>query len=138
MEDARLGLAYALAGTWERFSRCTFGVFNFATGMLGGSVLIKYSTYLDWNEWTSRMVEAESTHENINLSASLIFHQTELELSAQDQALEPPSTLYESMIPLIDPYVPATMRKVPDTMTKTLHPTMRCQPSVLFSVLQLS
>ena len=61
----------------------------------------------------------------ILLSLNLAEHaQVELELSAQVQAAVPPSALYESMIPTIDPYVPPIIKKVPLTITNTLHATM--------------
>lgn len=52
---------------------------------------------------------------------------TEFELSAHDHAAEPPSSAYDLMIPTIDPQVPAIVRKVPDTMTKTLKKTIQYQ-----------
>lgn len=50
---------------------------------------------------------------------------TEFELSAQDQAEDPPDSLYESMMLTTDPYVPPIIKKVPETITKTLHVTIR-------------
>lgn len=65
------------------------------------------------------------------------FH-TELELSAQEKAAEPPLELYVSIIPTTDPYVPATIRKVPDTITNILKPAMKYHFLVLVAVPQLS
>jgi hypothetical protein len=48
----------------------------------------------------------------------------EFELSAHENALEPPVSLYESIIPTTDPYVPATIINVPITITNTLQTTM--------------
>ena len=65
--------------------------------------------------------------------------QTELELSSQDQG-RPPPCFPDSITPITEPYVPAIIRKVPETMTNTLHITMRihCRDFSFLPLLQLS
>lgn len=46
-------------------------------------------------------------------------------MSAQDQTPDPPLVLKESIIPTTDPYVPATIKNVPQTTTKTFQHTPR-------------
>lgn len=64
----------------------------------------------------------------------------EPELSAHDQAAVPPTARYESIMPTSEPYVPATIRKLPAKMTNTLQQTISRHPSVGLTLprLQLS
>ena len=64
--------------------------------------------------------------------------QTELLLSAQDHADEPPSSLYESMIPITDPYVPPIIKKVPMTITKMAQKTPNFHLQLRSPLFQLS
>ena len=45
------------------------------------------------------------------------------ELSAQDQAADPPDTLYDAMMSTTEAYVPATVKKVPKAIIVKLHRT---------------
>lgn len=54
-------------------------------------------------------------------------------MSAHDQADDPPSALYASMIPIMDPNVPEIIRKVPMKITKEAQTTPIRQPIVGFS-----
>lgn len=51
----------------------------------------------------SRFRESDAQTELLLSEQAFGTHQTELLLSAQDHADEPPSSLYESMIPTTDP-----------------------------------
>lgn len=51
------------------------------------------------------------------------IHQTEFELSPQENAADPPDSAYALMIPSTDPYVPATVRKLPISITNILQQT---------------
>lgn len=64
------------------------------------------------------------------------------ELSAQVQAPEPPDSLYESIIPTMEPYVPAIIKKVPARTTNELqatpnfHVAVRCSFQLSYSHMQ--
>lgn len=66
--------------------------------------------------------------------------QVDPELSAQDHALDPPLTLYDSIISATVPYVPAIIKNVPDRTTHTLQRTINRHFSVgcCLPALQLS
>ena len=66
--------------------------------------------------------------------------QTEFELSAQDQAADPPDSLYALIIATTDPYVPATVKNHPHSTMKTLQHTINIHRAVglAFPEVQLS